>query len=459
MDRLKELKVEIVSFLRDHLGANFPDFSSLGTESSIYNNEAFKQIDFEVIPPTEYLNNHVSVRVGCHVLKIQSEAINTVVGVLESYVYKDLVKLHNVVLNPRDKTIELIGYMPLVEIPKEGEYYDDGALGVNYIKVDSRFEGLTKFIYAEFEHISLWLRNAATLYCADGDKVKTDDIVLRLNTHKPGKGTEFFFTVTRVPHTFNPNEPIPPVMTPMTEEDKCALLGYVIDSDESFTYLEKIDAAMDRINAQVKTFINCEEANKFKSCDEQVVEYVNTVLIPTIVTIQLQPYSTFGGTYEQLMREDGKTLNAEACLTVIDTVLGDLWKMLDDIESANDNFDIKYFAIDTDSFGVYGMNEQDKPIHTVVAGPYTFRNAIERHHTSSFIEVFKRYLKTVKNKRVFTHKGEIDPTTIRSTADRETFNDVNLSSAETTGDKAVFGNSLKDTIEVIKKPDDETPAE
>lgn len=419
MKRLEELKVEILSFLRDFLGASLPDLASIEQDKSLYYKAALDKIQFQVLPHTEYLNNHVTVVLDNHALKIQNEAINYVVGILEGYKREDLIGLSHVIENPRDRSVVLVGYVPAVEIPGEGEYYDDGSVGVNYTKLDNRFEGLMHFMYKEFEFISNSLRMAATQYCGDVTKIKTDDIVLRLNTRKPGEETAFFFTVTRVPHTFDPTTPIEPVMTPMTEEDKRDLFDYLSNNEEKIeagiTIEKDIDAALDRINAQINSFVNCEEAVLYRNCNDYAITLVNTVLIPTVVTIQLQPFSTFGGTYEQLVKEEGETPNSEACLAVIDTVLCDLWNMLEAAEAQNDNFDISYFALDTDSFGVYGMSEEGKPIHTVISGAYTFRNAIERFHTASFIEIFKRYLKTVKNKRVFTHQGTIDPESIRVT--------------------------------------------
>lgn len=338
---------------------------------------------------------------------------------LESYQLDQLDKLSGVIANPRDRSIRLIPYVPVEMIHFDPNADDDGAMGVNFSRIDDRFEKLRNFIHTEFQHIAQHMTDGAAKFNADDSKAKTEDLFIHFNTKEPGDKVEFFMTLSRVPAIFDPTKPIDPSMVPMTDEERLELFAYPTRQKEKaaagITLGEEIEAAMDRVNKRIQDFIHNIDTENYPSCMDYTIKIVNGVLIPMIVTLQLEPYGWFGGTAKNLTNPAIPNTNSDECCAIIDQAITELFAHLDSIP-VPDGSGIDHYAIDHDSFGIYGRDANQRVVQAMVDPNYMFSTVLEPKYSTGFTEAFKRYLKTVKNKHVFTQIGKIDEESVKSAA-------------------------------------------
>lgn len=409
MESLYNLKHELANFITNNLKyeLKFDDIDNLNID-----------IDFDKNNP----ELGYKILVGNWNFKIKSEAKNIFISALESNEYEQLNALANIIININDKSISAF---PFIAVENDAQF-TEGLIAQNFIGIDERFDRLYNLIHTEFQHIAKNVTIGAECYNRDVNKIKDKDIYIHFNTKEHGEKTEFFITCGLVPginkSSLSLQESasirINDSLKPMTEDMKDELFNYPAANKQKaqvgITVKDELNSSLDRINDAIKKFITNKDVEKSLECFDYAVNKINGILIPLIATLQLEPYGFFGGTGENIFDPETPSLNSNACAELIDEAITALFKHLESIPKVEG---IDHFAIDRDNFGIYGRNEKLVVINQVVDYHYTFSTVFEPYYSIGFLEVFKRYLKTIKNKYVFSQIGKIDESSITSIKD------------------------------------------
>lgn len=408
MESLGYLKPELLKFLTTFLKLKL-------------RNQNFDPLDININHESLDEDSYYQIIIDNWAIKVKDDALTLFVNAIEGDDFERLDTLAKIITSPHDKSICVNPYFEIA-VSDSFVYSDDETLiGDNFTGIDDRFDRLFNLVSHEFQHIAKNLTAGATAYNKDGSKVKDNDIYIHFNTKNAGEKTEFFITCGVVPAinksglslSESATARINDSLRPMPEDKKEELFDYPSANKEKaavgITVKDEIESALDRINDSIKTFISNKDTQRHPACLEYAVNKINSVLIPLIATLQLEPYGFFGGMGDNIFDTDSPNANTLVCSVLIDEAVTALFKHLDGIPKTDD---VDHYALDVDNFGIYARNEKLVVLGLLTNPKYTFSEVFEPYYSLGFLEVFKRYLKTVKNKYVFSQIGKIDESSI-----------------------------------------------
>lgn len=371
-----------------------------------------------LVPKPEYLDKEdykfKEFYFGGFSLKIKDGIFNKFMKKLDEFTIDNINKLAKMTLSIQNKDITLT---PKVEIKIEGEFKlnePDTIIGENFTYIDKKFDKLFTLVKNEFGFISKTLNEGSVKYSEDKTKFKDKDLFMLINTLKPGKEVNLFISLTEIPPVFDATVPLEPNREPMTSIQYDDLLGYPSKNkdraDTGIKLSDDIKASLDRINDAIVEFLESDKTNLSDMIKEYALNKIDGILIPSIVTVQLRPYSQFGNGYNIKDLEEG-TADVKVLTDPIDEEVTKVIEHLKNIPIPEGK-DIAYYSLDTDSLGIYGRSEDGKVTQAMVESKYMFNNVFMPSYSEGFGKMFTEYLKTIKNKHFFTQMN-IDPNTLK----------------------------------------------
>lgn len=353
-------------------------------------------------------------------LKIKDGIFNKFMKKLDEFTTENINELAKMALSIQNKDITLT---PKVEIKIEGEFKlnePDTIIGENFTYIDKKFDKLFTLVKNEFGFISKTLNEGSVKYSEDKTKFKDKDLFMLINTLKPGKEVKLFISLTEIPPVFDSTVPLEPNREPMTSIQYDNLLGYPSKNkdraDAGIKLSDDIKASLDRINDAIVEFLESDKTNLSDMIKEYALNKINGILIPSMVSVQLRPYSQFGDGYNIKDLEEG-TADVKALTDSIDEEVTKVIEHLKNIPIPEGK-DIAYYSLDTDSLGIYGRSEDGKVTQAMVESKYMFNNVFMPSYSEGFGKMFTEYLKTIKNKHFFTQMN-IDPKTLKEYSEND----------------------------------------
>lgn len=392
--KLAALKKEIAHFFNSALHLHAGDYREV-----------------KIINPDGITNNLTRVQYANQELLIRPKAMKDFVHVLQTLALEDMQKMTQRILSTRDNTIRLHPIMPVEMIDigdttKEDPYFN-GAMGCNFIEIDKRFDGLFNSVKADFELIARYMTHGAAEYRKDDTKAKTSDLYFFFNTVGTGEEIDFFLSPTNVPGV-GVSPDIEPNKKPISEYEMETYFGYpssnASKAEMKITVKDEIEAAIERINDRIKEIYDINEAKAYPVCKDMIDDKLNKILIPVVVTMRLAPYSTFGDNLTAIDLAEGKSANA---IEVGDIIDGEITKLVDHLKAIpiEEGSKVVRWAMDVDSFGIYGRDENNELVETMVDPKYMFATVFQPGYSDGFTRHFANYIKTIKNDFFFSTNG------------------------------------------------------
>lgn len=365
----------------------------------------------EIIPADELSKDYYRIQYCGMELKIKSALIKTFIAVIESVDRNKMFDMAKLILSQNKIEMKLIPIVPLEKISTSfDETYWGEVVGVNFESIDKRFDGAHSMIEKELEHMARLMTKAAEQFAMDDTKIKTDDVYFFFNAEKEGADFEIHISPTLVPAVRESNEAILPSREKLTYDQAQFYFGYSSPNKEKaemeITIADEIMAILDRINEKVREMFTTELPTKYPACFDYLREKINGILIPVICTIRLQAYSEFGGkiTNEKLI--DGTDANSMACAEIIDAQVSEILKNLTEIPVPADS-GIDHYAIEIDSLAIYGRTAENEVVSTVAEPAFMMESKFMSRYSDGLKRIIHEYLKTVKNKSIFSMLGEV----------------------------------------------------
>lgn len=400
-----DFKPEIAEFIHTHLGGKLP------SNPLVHFEETYKNVEVNIREPIEGYSNYWVLSALGMSISVDATALTSFMSMLEDFDFKRVDSILSFINNSNDKTITVRPYIPVNDLTDESFLEDEKTLGVAYDSVDHRTDRLMKMIFNELGHINRLFEHASTLYNKDIEKVKLDEVFIGYNTKYAGEKTAFFLCATRVPPVLkNGGNNIVRSLTPMEDTLKDLLFGYPTRQNEKaekgVTTLDDINLSLKRINDGIETHFKMVAEHDSALINEYAINKMNSIVIPAVVMSQTCEFTYFGGQDLNLSDYEEEDANSAACSALIDEELRALFNHLNAIPIPEES-GIDHYAIDYDSFGIYGRDSQNKLISAMVDERYQFYTSVESKYSKSFLDIFKQNLKNVKNKHVFTQVGRI----------------------------------------------------
>ena len=411
--KLEQLKKELHHFFNYHL--------------HIHRGE---RTPVEVIRPDGNTNNFTRIIYGDYELIVVNGIMKKFIEIIESFDRNQYDQLAKLVFSQDERQVRI---RPSMDVSLIGEDTEDniantyqGALGVNFTKVDEIFDAAFNSIKQDFEGLARYLVQASKAYNEDNNVPKLKDVYFFFNTEKSGIDTEFFISPTYVePTAVDPNQE--PNRSPIKESEMLEFFGYPsanpTKAENGITIKDEIEAAMERVNKRIKDAYRFDQEKLgFPITQQLLTDKINGVLIPVVVTMRLQPFSTFGVGVNAIDMAEGKTPNAIAVGDKIDEEVRKVIEHLKSIPFADGTKAVK-FSMEVDSFGIYGRDENNELVETVVDPQYQFATTFQSRYSDGFTKAFSNYIKTIKNDYFFQTNG----TSVEAIKDE---NEVRIKAAE-----------------------------
>lgn len=365
----------------------------------------------EIIPADELSKDYYRIQYCGMELKIKTMLIKTFIAVIESVDRNKMFDMAKLILSQNKIEMKLAPIVPLEKIDTSfNDAYWGDVVGVNFESIDKRFDGAHSMIEKELEHMARLMTKAAEQFAMDDTKIKTNDVYFFFNAEKEGADFEIHISPTLVPAVRESNEAILPSREKLTYEQAQFYFGYPSPNKEKaemdITITDEIMAILDRINEKVREMFTTELPTKYPACFDYLREKINGILIPVICTIRLQAYSEFGGkiTNEKLI--DGTDANSMACAEIIDGQVSEILKNLTEIPVPDDS-GIDHYAIEIDSLAIYGRTAANEVVSTVAEPAFMMESKFMSRYCDGLKRVIHEYLKTVKNKSIFSMLGDV----------------------------------------------------
>lgn len=411
MLKLESVKTQIVQFFQIYLNINNVD--SLGKRDGVQDRKDLANPPLVITMADEegVSNNYHRINYKDWDLLVKDKFTKEFIAVMErggEQHFRVLVK--KIISN--ELNVKLIPAVKIkgVDAPfsAKEEAYWDGFYAENIVILDKRFDGAHAAIEKEFGHISKILQHAASLYAKDNTKAKVDDVYLFFVTKGKDVDFELDLAATTVP-AYVESRNIEPNRVPMTPVEFNNYFGYTVQNKEKgshgITDADEIMASLERVTNIVQTLLNHELVFKSKINEEYIYKKVNEILIPVIVTIRLEPFSTFGGELNQIDMIEGKSHNALRVAEVVDQAVTSVTNLLQSIPLSEG---VAKYSLETDSLAVYGRDDKNQIVKTVIDPDYMFVTLAEKW-SDGFYKAVVAYLKTIKNDLFFTTVGELAP--------------------------------------------------